>query len=628
MPCNILALQGSTFAPKNEVNRALVAKKIEKTMAVKLIKACKDLNVGMKTVSDFCALMGYPIPSDPNYRIDDDLYMLLQKEFGFDRKPNHRGIQSIGVANFRKFEKLEPVSLDGVTYVVGGNNAGKSTIVKALRLVVENLCTLKSVGSDYSQAGMTPLFRFDLKGLNIGTFEKALYRNASIKAITFRSQLSDDVNVALTVEPTTENSAIAVVTYLRIEDSYVKFAFELDMKEGKMRLFNIGGSPTTEDAEVRLKKLNTQLKETQNKLDDIQAQLENKVVVLPYDKMMDLINKSTQFNAEKEKQEKIIKTVEVEIKTRQKGAGTPAGELLFETTPSLNNDNPSDNLLVRFMKGMQVQLSTQNTKSQSQKSKSPVYVMNLDRMIGNYRWALTSSAIEYIGAHAATQKTIFSVDDYNDETVAIIHEWMQQQILPGEPEYEFIDRWMKTLNIGIRFAIENHFGEAYSVNVTEREGEKPSSLSELGMGAIQMMTLLLHISSIMRKYAASKVKPLVVFEEPEQNMHPNWQSHLAEIFNDMRLAGFRVMVETHSEYIIRKSQIQVAEMKFVDQDDLNENCEIATYYFPADGAPYKMGYRTSGGFMNQFGEGFFDEAAKWDMAIIQNEVSNPVRRRR
>ena len=86
-------------------------------MAVKLIKACKDLNVGMKTVSDFCALMGYPIPSDPNYRIEDDLYLLLQKEFGFDRKPNHRGIQSIGVENFRKFEKLEPVSLDGVTYI-------------------------------------------------------------------------------------------------------------------------------------------------------------------------------------------------------------------------------------------------------------------------------------------------------------------------------------------------------------------------------------------------------------------------------------------------------------------------------------------------------------------------------
>lgn len=53
-------------------------------MAIKLIKACKELNVGMSTVADFCAKQGKEIAVDPNTRIDDDLYLLLAKEFNKD----------------------------------------------------------------------------------------------------------------------------------------------------------------------------------------------------------------------------------------------------------------------------------------------------------------------------------------------------------------------------------------------------------------------------------------------------------------------------------------------------------------------------------------------------------------
>ena len=53
-------------------------------MAIKLIKACKELNIGMATLTAWCAKNGHPIESDPNVRIDDDLYLLLAKEFNKD----------------------------------------------------------------------------------------------------------------------------------------------------------------------------------------------------------------------------------------------------------------------------------------------------------------------------------------------------------------------------------------------------------------------------------------------------------------------------------------------------------------------------------------------------------------
>ena len=53
-------------------------------MAIKLIKACKELNIGMATLTAWCEKNGHVIESDPNVRIDDDLYLLLAKEFNKD----------------------------------------------------------------------------------------------------------------------------------------------------------------------------------------------------------------------------------------------------------------------------------------------------------------------------------------------------------------------------------------------------------------------------------------------------------------------------------------------------------------------------------------------------------------
>ena len=53
-------------------------------MAIKLIKACKELNIGMATLTAWCDKNGHSVESDPNFRISDDLYLLLAKEFNKD----------------------------------------------------------------------------------------------------------------------------------------------------------------------------------------------------------------------------------------------------------------------------------------------------------------------------------------------------------------------------------------------------------------------------------------------------------------------------------------------------------------------------------------------------------------
>jgi hypothetical protein len=45
---------------------------------------------------------------------------------------------------------------------------------------------------------------------------------------------------------------------------------------------------------------------------------------------------------------------------------------------------------------------------------------------------------------------------------------------------------------------------------------------------------------------------LVIIDEPELNLHPNCQILLVRIFAKMMERGFRLLISTHSDYIIRE----------------------------------------------------------------------------
>jgi translation initiation factor IF-2 len=53
-------------------------------MSIRLSKAIKDLNIGMHTAVEFLAKKGHKLALDPNLKIEDDLYLLLAKEFNKD----------------------------------------------------------------------------------------------------------------------------------------------------------------------------------------------------------------------------------------------------------------------------------------------------------------------------------------------------------------------------------------------------------------------------------------------------------------------------------------------------------------------------------------------------------------
>ena len=112
---------------------------------------------------------------------------------------------------------------------------------------------------------------------------------------------------------------------------------------------------------------------------------------------------------------------------------------------------------------------------------------------------------------------------------------------------------------------------------------------------------------------------IITIEEPEVSLHPNYQSLLAELFMDASLnydVSILFIIETHSEYLVRKTQAIVANM--TSEDEFNNNPFIV-YYFNPDGTAYDLEYTESGRFAKPFGTGFFDEAGKSSIEVLKRE---------
>ena len=244
--------------------------------------------------------------------------------------------------------------------------------------------------------------------------------------------------------------------------------------------------------------------------------------------------------------------------------------------------------------------------------------------------AISKIQIEYIYSHDARQRILYNKKDENDYVSKSIHEFYNQRITSkSSMEKDFVCKWLLKFCDVSDYRITNIQGEAYQFEL-KKDG-KWINLADMGRGAIQIVTLLVRIASIIKKYDRDNSLrsimdtpqvPIVLVEEPEQNMHPSWQSILTEMFYDVYNSyGVRFIIETHSEYLIRKTQVLVANKNYEGEKVMMENNPFKVYFFESDPMkkPRNMEYEISGAFKEKFGSGFFDEASKSDMTIIRKE---------
>lgn len=198
----------------------------------------------------------------------------------------------------------------------------------------------------------------------------------------------------------------------------------------------------------------------------------------------------------------------------------------------------------------------------------------------------------------------------------------------------FINECFSFFDVGKEYELKIRPLPDYGLNeikLRHRESGTSHFLVDFGYGVLQIVAILLKIAVEGEKHSADQYNNediietyphILIIDEPESNLHPNWQSKLADVFVCARQTyNIQLIIETHSEYLIRKFQYLVAEEKVPNEG-------IKLYYVnnkktATQNKIEEIQIEPNGNIdFSKFGAGFFDVSldlitSLWDAQIAQ-----------
>ncbi len=265
--------------------------------------------------------------------------------------------------------------------------------------------------------------------------------------------------------------------------------------------------------------------------------------------------------------------------------------------------------------------------------------------------------LEYVSSSRAEVKRRYTLDtkDQFSELLKRYFEAKRKLGPDGTRDYHFLDcnpyridsfinKWILRFGVGGSISAEpDSDGTGIAIWITKDNGKK-SLLADEGFGITQLISILLQIETAILSAKGVRTNRFIgledldgydkgfqyethtiAIEEPEIHLHPKYQSMLADMLVEAyKKYNVHFIVETHSEYLIRKLQVLVAGKD--NEEDLQiSNDEISILYVNSPkvveetGEPQvkQIGIQEDGRLDSPFGTGFFDEADNQAMELLR-----------
>lgn len=273
----------------------------------------------------------------------------------------------------------------------------------------------------------------------------------------------------------------------------------------------------------------------------------------------------------------------------------------------------------------------------------PNYQKTFFQFFGNFTEKLTEyfKTIEYVSATRGNSKRV--LDNKTESDIAkIVLDFYSKE----DKNRIFLEKIFAILDIPGKLIVESFENSILALYLLI--DDKKIALADVGYGFSQVIPIIIKIASIVtsdHKEAETEEqwknsirrlnflqqkkelsKKILIIEEPEANLHPSLQSKIADVL--VTTIGYypfiNFIIETHSEYLIRKLQFLTAKRE-IDGD------KSIIYYFNADKyvtanepkvKPIEI--TSNGNLTNTFGPGFYDEISRlqFDLLKLNQEQNN------
>jgi AAA15 family ATPase/GTPase len=552
----------------------------------------------------------------------------------------------IELENFRLFEKANKFELAPVTVMVGKNNSGKSSIFKAMMLLNDYLNS-----DDQTQLMLDgPLSRKH----KLTKISNVLNWNASKKEFRFAYH-NEKAIIDLSFHGTEAESTASLKEFnitlplhgqkLKLKkyaekqwDLEFSFGFLIELEETRDINYpeieqgfdnEIGSRRNVENLKQIVKSHSSKLKEEKSSTKPDKEKLLKHQINLDYFK--DELKKFGHF-FELEKQSIVL-----------------SGDL---------NDIQPRTLKIGGIIESIIELYTKKSVGKKQKLIYEADQPHLRKMVNDYRKLfkhefsidsifrnlhtnfnfIIGFELNFLGTNRYFSSNYYvpASDEYS-EMYQLLKSYKQNY--PDENTIgNFVNHWLQKFSIARKFEVDDSTPPLMFLNLDLSEtpfistkynkkglnsnGECKDKPTDLGFGAGQILSIILKIAGLGKSYSKPgqqrygrhnlfqnmmvgppipSEKIIIVLEEPESNLHPKLQSLLADMLLDAaRGFDINIIIETHSEYLIRRSQV-------IAKDEKNTN--YFKVYYLENGSNYEMKYLENGRFENEFGKGFYDEAS-------------------
>ncbi len=141
---------------------------------------------------------------------------------------------------------------------------------------------------------------------------------------------------------------------------------------------------------------------------------------------------------------------------------------------------------------------------------------------------------------------------FNDYVASVIHHWQKNS---DKTRMEKLNRWL--MELGLTWKVQTKQLNDTQIEIwvgrLAKKGDDQDlvNIADVGLGVSQVLPVLVAL-------LVARPGQTVYLEQPELHLHPRAQMVLAKILAEAAQMGATVVVETHSELLLRGIQTQVA----------------------------------------------------------------------